>query len=183
MEASVVEIKQLLQDVHGLVTGHGRPRLTNVLSTGTSSDAAELEDICLPADAGISSAPAAINRAVTTQLAGARRRVLEHTNLDLVEIGLLDESSADQLIRLYAPPTHAQSCASRIHIDRETDFTAIEIGIFCYIISACQNQARSFGRYRPSFTPSAVSMACPTLRRTGLPSTSGGRCTSKCGRR
>ncbi|RKU48437.1 hypothetical protein DL546_009634, partial [Coniochaeta pulveracea] len=101
VEASVVEIKQLLQDVHGLVTGHGRPRLTNVLSTGTSSDAAELEDICLPADAGISSAPAAINRAVTTQLAGARRRVLEHTNLDLVEIGLLDESSADQLIRLF----------------------------------------------------------------------------------
>jgi hypothetical protein len=110
VEASVTEIKQILEDVQAtllashkqvLVNGHRQHRLATALSTDSLSDDAELEDICVPADAGISSAPAAINRAVTTQLAGARRRVLEHTNLDLVEIGLLDEPSADQLIRLY----------------------------------------------------------------------------------
>jgi hypothetical protein len=110
VEASVTEIKQILEDVQAtllashkqvLVNGHRQHRLATALSTDSLSDDAELEDICVPADAGISSAPAAINRAVTTQLAGARRRVLEHTNLDLVEIGLLDEPSADQLIRLF----------------------------------------------------------------------------------
>ena len=38
---------------------------------------------------------------MTTQLDGGRRRVLEHFNSDLVQLGLLDEASADTLIRLF----------------------------------------------------------------------------------
>jgi len=68
----------------------------------------EPEDISDPADAGIGSAPALVMRAMTTQLAGDRRRVLEHFNSDLVQLGLLDESSADTLIRLFS--RHRDSC-------------------------------------------------------------------------
>lgn len=38
---------------------------------------------------------------MTNHLAGDRCRVLEHFNSDLVQLGLLDESSADALIRLF----------------------------------------------------------------------------------
>lgn len=64
-----------------------------------ASDNAQPEDISDPADAGIGSAPAIVMRAMTTRLAGGRRRVLEHFNSDLVQLGLLDEYSADTLIR------------------------------------------------------------------------------------
>lgn len=70
-------------------------------STDSNHDNAEPEDISDPADAGIGSAPAIVMRAMTTHLAGDRRRVLEHFNSDLIQLGLLDESSADTLIRLF----------------------------------------------------------------------------------
>jgi hypothetical protein len=105
----MTEMKLLLREVqsslktsqiHNLAQSTGGGRGPPASSTDSTAENAEPEDICDPADAGIHSAPAAVNRAVTTHLAGARRRVLEHINLDLVELGLLDESSADQLIRL-----------------------------------------------------------------------------------
>ncbi|KAB5578107.1 hypothetical protein GE09DRAFT_1088523 [Coniochaeta sp. 2T2.1] len=110
VEGSVTEIKMMIRDVQSSLSASRHSdsvrRSNNTHhSTPQSPDHthgnAEPEDISDPADAGIGSAPAIVMRAMTTHLAGARRRVLEHFNSDLVQLGLLDESTADRLIRLF----------------------------------------------------------------------------------
>ncbi|KAB5584995.1 hypothetical protein GE09DRAFT_1068991 [Coniochaeta sp. 2T2.1] len=110
VEGSVTEIKMMIRDVQSSLSASRHSdsarRSNNAHhSTPHSPDHthgnAEPEDISDPADAGIGSAPAIVMRAMTTHLAGARRRVLEHFNSDLVQLGLLDESTADRLIRLF----------------------------------------------------------------------------------
>lgn len=62
----------------------------------------EPEDISDPADAGIGSAPALVMREVTRQLIGGSRRLLEQVNvdLDMIKNGLLDDYTANELLRL-----------------------------------------------------------------------------------
>lgn len=109
VEGSVTEIKMMIRDVQSSLSTSLRKDLVKnshdnhhplPQSPELGHDIAEPEDISDPADAGIGSAPAIVMRAMTTHLAGGRRRVLEHFNSDLIQLGLLDESSADTLIRL-----------------------------------------------------------------------------------
>lgn len=105
----MTEIKMMIGDVQSglqslrwtaITRRSDRREASGGLSPALTRENGEPEDISDPADAGISSAPAAVMRAVTSHLAGARRRVLEHIDSDLIRLGLLDEPSADQLIRL-----------------------------------------------------------------------------------
>ncbi|OIW28172.1 hypothetical protein CONLIGDRAFT_634496 [Coniochaeta ligniaria NRRL 30616] len=110
VEGSVTEIKMMIRDVQSTLSSsrnkdpvgnsYANSRRTPQSSEATH-DNAEPEDISDPADAGIGSAPAIVMRTMATHLAGVRRRVLEHFNSDLIQLGLLDESSADTLIRLF----------------------------------------------------------------------------------
>ena len=106
----MTEIKLMIRDVQSsLASSRGRDGAgtrhysshPGPQSPDLAPENAEPEDISDPADAGIGSAPAIVMRAMTTQLDGGRRRVLEHFNSDLVQLGLLDEASADTLIRLF----------------------------------------------------------------------------------
>jgi hypothetical protein len=117
VEGSVTEIKMMIRDVQSSLSSSRNKDFTGTRhnnsrpspqSPDLTPENAEPEDISDPADAGIGSAPAIVMRAMTTHLAGGRRRVLEHFNSDLVQLGVLDESSADTLIRLFY--RHRDSC-------------------------------------------------------------------------
>ena len=83
------------------MSGIPEPRF-NKTTSEPSSDDVEPEDISDPADAGIGSAPALIMREVARQFFGGSRRLLGQANaeLDMVKNGLLDEYTANELLRL-----------------------------------------------------------------------------------
>ena len=56
--------------------------------------------ISMPADSGTKSAPVVVLREINAQVSKGYRRLLQHANLDLVELGMLDERAAKELIRM-----------------------------------------------------------------------------------
>jgi hypothetical protein len=109
LEESVADIKVMVRDVQSSLQLSQEKHLARAGNTDgrptppspdLAHEDAQPEDISDPADAGIASAPAIVMRTMTTRLAKGRRRVLEHFDSDLVELGILDDSSADRLIRL-----------------------------------------------------------------------------------
>lgn len=53
-----------------------------------------------PADKGAQSAPIVVLRSISQQITRGYRRLLEHINVDLVQLQLLDEQTANELIHL-----------------------------------------------------------------------------------
>ncbi|KAI1760021.1 hypothetical protein GGR53DRAFT_526626 [Hypoxylon sp. FL1150] len=55
----------------------------------------------VPADKGAQSAPIAVLRSISQQITRGYRRLLGHFNVDLVQLQLLDEQTANELIQLF----------------------------------------------------------------------------------
>lgn len=53
-----------------------------------------------PADSGTKSAPVVVLREINARVYKGYRRLLQHVNLDLVQLGLIDEDNARDLMRL-----------------------------------------------------------------------------------
>ena len=58
------------------------------------------ESVSRPADSGTKSAPIVVLREINAQVSKGYRRLLQHANLDLVELGMLDERVAKELIEM-----------------------------------------------------------------------------------
>ncbi|KAJ9136692.1 Transcriptional activator of proteases prtT [Pleurostoma richardsiae] len=104
-EDSIRDVKATLEDVRaglqdGSILKTKARRNRHDPSDSSQSDVGP-EDISDPADAGINSAPALVIREVTRQLIGGSRRLFEHINPDAIQLGFLDEQTADELIRLF----------------------------------------------------------------------------------
>ena len=56
--------------------------------------------ISIPADSGTKSAPVVVLREINAQVSKGYRRLLQHANLDLVELGMIDERVAKELIEV-----------------------------------------------------------------------------------
>ncbi|KAI1341230.1 hypothetical protein F5Y15DRAFT_28516 [Xylariaceae sp. FL0016] len=54
-----------------------------------------------PADKGTKSAPIVVLREISEQVTRGYRRLLEHVNLDLVQLQIIDDQTTDELITLY----------------------------------------------------------------------------------
>ncbi|KAI1408688.1 hypothetical protein F5Y13DRAFT_107095 [Hypoxylon sp. FL1857] len=59
------------------------------------------EYLSIPADKGTQSAPIVVLRSISQQITRGYRRLLAHINIDLVQLRLLDEQTANQLIQLF----------------------------------------------------------------------------------
>ncbi len=59
-----------------------------------------LAHLSLPADSGTKSAPVVVLREINAQVYKGHRRILQHVNLDLMQLGVVDEHVAKDLIEL-----------------------------------------------------------------------------------
>ncbi|KAI1846429.1 hypothetical protein JX266_007634 [Neoarthrinium moseri] len=108
-EKSLAEIKQMVEFVSrqfGLVGDLAKTKTSDAEPATASPESADDEDgpesIADPVDLGIKSAPTAVLREIgehVTVTQGYRR--LEHVKLDLVQLQLLNDQTASELIRLF----------------------------------------------------------------------------------
>lgn len=103
------ELREMKSIVKGLAPGpqqkddRARPSRDSSLSNYASTlHAADRSPgyFSVPADKGAQSAPIAVLRSISQQITRGCRRLLGHINVDLVQLQLLDEQTANELIQL-----------------------------------------------------------------------------------
>ncbi|KAI1654927.1 hypothetical protein F4813DRAFT_368893 [Daldinia decipiens] len=108
-EGELQEIKSMLKDL----TSGAQSRNGRALDSKSSSNVGDghtlrveqethiPEYFSVPADKGAQSAPIVVLRSISQQITRGYRRLLEHINVDLVQLQLLDEQTANELIHLF----------------------------------------------------------------------------------
>ncbi|ORY61657.1 uncharacterized protein BCR38DRAFT_38056 [Pseudomassariella vexata] len=106
-EKSLADIKNMLEFVSrqfGLVSDiHKSPKMVRGevdTETPGSNEEEDPENLADPVDLGIKSAPTVVLREIGEQVTKGYRR-LEHVKLDLIQLQLLDEQTANELVRLF----------------------------------------------------------------------------------
>ncbi|KAI0844224.1 hypothetical protein F5Y00DRAFT_249176 [Daldinia vernicosa] len=108
-EGELQEIKSMLKDLtSGAQSQNGRALASK--SSSSVGDGHILrsehenqipEYFSAPADKGAQSAPIVVLRSISQKITRGYRRLLEHINVDLVQLQLLDEQTANELIHLF----------------------------------------------------------------------------------
>ncbi|KAI2777809.1 hypothetical protein F4815DRAFT_279601 [Daldinia loculata] len=108
-EGELQEIKSMLKDL----TSSAQSQNGRTLASKSSSNVGDghilrsehenqiPEYFSAPADKGAQSAPIVVLRSISQQITRGYRRLLEHINVDLVQLQLLDEQTANELIHLF----------------------------------------------------------------------------------
>ncbi|KAI1468983.1 uncharacterized protein F4812DRAFT_450795 [Daldinia caldariorum] len=108
-EGELQEIKSMLKDL----TSSNQPQSGRAPTSKSSSNLgdghllrAEQDDripeyFSAPADKGTQSAPIVVLRSISQQITRGCRRMLGHIDVDLIELQLLDEQTANELIHLF----------------------------------------------------------------------------------
>ncbi|KAI0376059.1 hypothetical protein F5Y04DRAFT_225637 [Hypomontagnella monticulosa] len=100
-EDEIQEIKLMIKDLTSGVRSqkdqlHGSDEHRSYTEEGVGH-----EYFSAPADRGAQSAPIAVLRSISQQITRGHRRLLGHVNIDLVQLQLLDEQTANELIELF----------------------------------------------------------------------------------
>lgn len=101
MQATIADLKTQGQYCGHLPTSahsiHGDEQLRG---NETEEQCSGRASISRPADSGTKSAPIVVLREINAQVSKGYRRLLQHANLDLVELGVIDEHIAQGLIEM-----------------------------------------------------------------------------------
>ncbi|KAI0116769.1 hypothetical protein F4814DRAFT_413900 [Daldinia grandis] len=108
-ECELLEIKSMLKDLtSGAQSQNGRALASKSSSNvgdghmlRVEQEAHVPEYFSAPADKGTQSAPIVVLRSISQQITRGYRRLLEHINIDLMQLQLLDEQTANELIHLF----------------------------------------------------------------------------------
>ncbi|KAI1134587.1 hypothetical protein F5Y05DRAFT_406387 [Hypoxylon sp. FL0543] len=108
-EDELREIKSMIKDLASGArpqTDRARTGRDSFESSDTRASHRSEEDpgpeyLSVPADKGAQSAPIVVLRSISQQITRGYRRLLAHINVDLVQLQLLDEQTADELIQLF----------------------------------------------------------------------------------
>ncbi|OTA56605.1 hypothetical protein K449DRAFT_437811 [Hypoxylon sp. EC38] len=108
-EDELRELKSIIKDL----TSEAKPQTDRVQAGRDSSESSDRqvsrideenpssEYLSIPADKGTQSAPIVVLRSISQQITRGCRRLLAHINIDLVQLQLLDERTANELIQLF----------------------------------------------------------------------------------
>ncbi|KAI1074763.1 hypothetical protein F5B20DRAFT_562293 [Whalleya microplaca] len=106
-EEALQEIKSMLQDLSSQVqpNNHNRAPIRrgslHYNNARLEKESSGPEYFSNPADKGTQSAPVVVLRGISEQVRGGYRRLLSIVNLDIVQLQLLDEQTANELLQLF----------------------------------------------------------------------------------
>ncbi|KAI1373174.1 hypothetical protein F4677DRAFT_462543 [Hypoxylon crocopeplum] len=99
------ELREIKSMIRGLTSEaqlqNDRTQVARDSSRDDTSRASHTEQETVPADKGAQSAPIVVLRSISQQITRGYRRLLGHINVDLVQLQLLDEQTANELIQLF----------------------------------------------------------------------------------
>lgn len=100
MQTMIAELKSQRQpDTRSLTTGTGSPYPPGGYGSEVDGSSGPAY-LSRPADSATKSAPIVVMREINAHVYKGYRRLLQHMNLDLVQLGLIDENVAKDLTKL-----------------------------------------------------------------------------------